>query len=183
MGPTEPLGCQLYGTAPAKAITKSLHCFTHFLWHSDGSWGTVIIAVEVSCITYITRGKQKSKGKKCKTNKQIPSIKCTWIAPYGQISEGMTPHLGITIKSHSRNPGVRLAIFFTTPAVPMKQFRVWEQHMHGYGAMVFISSMWYSTRFLWYAVPERTGSSTSAFFGYYGITSDNPLPVKFLSST
>lgn len=111
MGPTEPLGCQLYDRAPAKAITKSLHCFTYFLWHSDGSRGTVIIAMEVSCITYITRGKQKSKGKKCKTNKQIPSIKCTWMAPHGQISEGMTPHLGVTITCHSRNPGVRLAVF------------------------------------------------------------------------
>lgn len=34
------------------------------------------------------------------------------MAPHGQISEGLTPHLGITITSYSRNPGVRLAIFF-----------------------------------------------------------------------
>lgn len=111
MGPTEPLGYQLYGRAPAKAITKSLHCFTHFLRHSDGSWGTVTIAVEVSCITDITRGKQKAKEKKWKRNEQILSIKCTWMAPRDQIAEGITPHLGITITCHARNPGVRLAFF------------------------------------------------------------------------
>lgn len=78
MGPTEPLGCQFYGRAPAKAITKSLHCFTHFLRHSDGSWGTVITATEVSCIAYTTRGKQKSKGNKCKTNKFSPLNTHEW---------------------------------------------------------------------------------------------------------
>lgn len=59
MGPIEPLGCQLYGRAPAKAITQSLQCFTHFLRHSEGSQETVIIAVKVSCITYMTGVKKK----------------------------------------------------------------------------------------------------------------------------
>lgn len=78
MGPTEPLGCQLYGRASVEAITKSLHCFTHFLQHSDGSWGTVYIAAEVSCITCTSRGKQKSKRKKCKINKFLPLIAHEW---------------------------------------------------------------------------------------------------------
>ena len=155
MGPTEPLGYQLYGRAPAKAITKSLHCFTHFLRHSDGSRGTVIMAMEVSCITYTTKGKQK-KAKERSVKQTNFSIKCTWMAPHGQISEGITPHLGITITCHSRNPGVRLAIFSPLlPAVPMKQFRVWERQMHGYDGMVFVGSTWYITRFLWYAVQKQ----------------------------
>lgn len=37
MVPTESLECQLYGRVCAKAITKSLHCFTHFFWLLDGS--------------------------------------------------------------------------------------------------------------------------------------------------
>lgn len=108
MVPTEPLGCQLYGRAPAKAITKSLHCFTHFLWHLDGPQGTVIIVMgTLYSLRYQGKqtNKQKDKGKKCKTNKQIPSITYTWTAPHSQVSEGLTPHLGITITSHSRNAG------------------------------------------------------------------------------
>lgn len=71
MGPTEPLGCQLYGRAPAKAITKSLHCFTHFLPHSDSSQGTVIIAMEVSCITYTTGENKKAKERNVKQTNSI----------------------------------------------------------------------------------------------------------------
>lgn len=105
MVPTEPLGCQLYGRAPAKAITKSLHCFTHFLWHLDGPQGTVIIAMGILYSLHCQGKQKKIKGKKCKTNKQIPSIKYTWMAPHSQVSEGLTPHLGITVTSHSRNTG------------------------------------------------------------------------------
>lgn len=46
------------------------------------------------------------------------------MAPHGQISEGITPHLGLTITCYSGNPGVRLAVFSITPAVPMQQFMV-----------------------------------------------------------
>lgn len=71
MGPIEPLGCQLYGRAPAKAITQSLQCFTHFLRHSDASQETVIIAMEVSCITYMTGVNKEAKEKNVKRTNSL----------------------------------------------------------------------------------------------------------------
>lgn len=43
-----------------------------------------------------------------------------------------------------KKPSIRLTIFFTTPAVSLNEFRVWEQHMHDYDDM-FIGSTYRTT--------------------------------------
>lgn len=86
---------------------------------------------------------KKSKGKKWKTNKQIPSIKCTWMALHGQIRRNNSS-FGYNYYLPFKKPSIRLTIFFTTPAVSLNEFRVWEQHMHDYDDM-FIGSTYRTT--------------------------------------